>query len=162
MISPEERSNAASEGPRTAGAEAARKVAMIILAALVLGVTLFAAIALWLPAGAEGGTAELDIMVRAWIATVVVTAIGSVVVWRRMVAPLLPATGQRAEPPSPDVLRRLQTGLVVCMALIEGGALFGVVITLIGGGAMPAVIGVLLMWSALAFFWPRRAWYGLR
>lgn len=161
MNSTSDQPTTARRGLQTAGPEASRKVAMIIMAALPLGVTLFAGIALWVGAGGEDG-GGLDVMVRVWIATVLVTVLGAVVAWRRMVRPLLPPTGQRAQPPSPGELRRLQTGLIVCMALIEGGALFGCVVTLVGGGALPAVSGVLLMWSALVFLWPRQGWYGLR
>lgn len=163
-MTPSNHTSAGAEDGSAAGAgpAAARKVAMIIMAALPLGVTLFAGIALWLePAGDPGGV-ETGLLVRVWLATVVLAVIGAVIAWRRMVAPLLPVAGRRAEAPPPEMLRRLQTGLIVCMALIEGAALFGCVVTWIGGGALPAVIGVLMMWSAFALLWPRPGWYGLR
>lgn len=150
------------DGQVEPGPAAARKVTLLITIALPLGVTLFAVIALVLAGSGEVESTANGTLFRAWIAMVVATVIAATVAWRRMVVPLLPPTGQRGEPPAPDTLRRLQTGLIVCLALVEGGALFGCVVTLVGGGALPAVAGVLLMWIAFALLWPRPGWYGLR
>lgn len=149
---------------RTQGAEAAHRVTSLIALALPLGVTLFAGVALALAGSGEMGVESTATggLFRAWLATVVVTAIAATIAWRRMVVPRLPPTGQRAEPPANDTLRRLQTGIIVCLALVEGGALFGCVVTLVGGGPLPAVAGVLLMWVGFALLRPRRGWYGLR
>lgn len=48
------------------------------------------------------------------------------------------------------------------MALVEAIALFGGVILIISGVAMPALVGVALAWGALIILWPRREWHGLR
>ena len=150
------------DDPPTRGAEAAHKVASLIAISLALGVTLFAVVALALAGSGDVESTPTGALFRAWLATVVVTVVAAAIAWRRMVVPLLPATDQRVEPPANDTLRRLQTGLIVCLGLVEGGALFGCVVTLLGGGALPAVTGVLLMWVAFALLRPRRGWYGLR
>jgi hypothetical protein len=61
-----------------------------------------------------------------------------------------------------DTIGRFQTGQIICMALIEGMALFGGVILITSGTAIPALTGVALTWGALVVLWPRRGWYGLR
>lgn len=57
---------------------------------------------------------------------------------------------------------QLDTGLIVCMPLTEGLALFGIFIYFIDGPWWLALASVAVSWGAFAVAWPRRGWYGLR
>ena len=143
--------------------EGAWRTALILMVSLPIGVTLLAAVGLWLgttePRTAAMDTAPLEL---AWVVLTLATSIAAVIAWRRMVRPLVPSSGFRADPPSENDLGRLQTGLIVCMALIEGAALFGGVLLILGAGPAPALAGVILIWTAFLALRPRRGWYGLR
>lgn len=143
--------------------EAAWRTALILMVSLPIGVTLLAAIGLWLgttePRAAAVDTAPLTL---AWVAVTLATSVAAVIAWQRMVKPLVPSSGFRADPPSADELGRLQTGLIVCMALVEGAALFGGVLLILGAGPVPALVGVIVIWTAFLALRPRRGWYGLR
>lgn len=138
----------------------ARKVQAIVLTSLPVGVTLFAAVGLWV--SRETPVTEPGPLLTVWFIGTVIATIAAIVVWQRMVRPSLPLGGQRADPPRMDVIGRLHTGQIICMALIEGMALFGGVILILTGMALPALVGVVMTWTALAVLWPRRGWYGLR
>lgn len=140
--------------------EEAWKTQAIILASLPLGVTLFAIVGLWLTR--DGAGSDPGVLLPVWVAMAVASVLAAFLLWQRMVRPHLPPTGQRGEPPSLEVIGRFQTGLIVCMALIEGVALFGGVILIVSGEPGPALAGVAMIWIALALLWPRRGWYGLR
>lgn len=146
-----------------AAQENAWRTALTIMLSLPMGVSLLAAVALWLrstsPAPAAGDPATLTLV---WVVLTVATSLAAVVVWRRMVRPHVPPTGFRADPPPAESIATLQTGLIVCMALVEGAALFGGVLLIIGAGPMPALVGVILIWTAFFVLRPRRGWYGLR
>jgi hypothetical protein len=123
--------------------------------ALAGGVTLFAVIA-WLlhrrnPPLAGGGPAILYV----WIAVATSLTAASMVWWRGNVVPLI-------HPPRHGDWRRraaeIQTGLVVSWALVEAGALFGVVVYFLEGTGLAGALGVAMMWAALALTWPRREW----
>lgn len=143
--------------------ENAWRTTLTIMVSLPMGVSLLAAVALWLrttsPAPAAGDTATLTLV---WIVLTVATSVAAVVAWQRMVRPHVPSTGFRADPPPAESMAALQTGLIVCMALVEGAALFGGVLLIIGAGPTPAVVGVILIWTAFFVLRPRRGWYGLR
>lgn len=145
---------------RPADASAARQTTAIVLASLPMGVTMFALVTWWLRRGEPAGDIG-QFFPLLWMALTVSVVVAAVVVWRRMVKPEVPAAGY-ATTVSEDRLARLQTGLIMCMALLEGAALFGVLIWFIGGSPVPAVASVAMMWVALYFAWPRRGWYGLR
>jgi len=138
----------------------ARQAQVIILTALPLGVTLFALVGLWVTR--EGVPGDPGPLLAVWGFATVAAVVAAFIVWQRMVKPHLPVSGRRAEPPSMEEIGRFQTGQIVAMALIEGVALFGGVILIIAGRALPALVGVVMIWTALALLWPRRAWYGLR
>lgn len=140
--------------------EEARKVQAIILTSLPVGVTLFAAVGLWV--SRETAATEPGPLLTAWFIGTVMAIVAAIVVWLRMVRPYLPPGGQRGEPPVMDVIGRFQTGQIICLALIEGMALFGGVILIVTGRPLPALVGVAMTWAALAVLWPRRGWYGLR
>jgi len=143
--------------------EAAWRTALILVVSLPIGVTLLAAVGLWLNA-TEVGTTAVDTapLTLAWIVLTLATSVVAVIAWQRMVKPLVPSSGFRAHPPSGDEIGRLQTGLIVCMALVEGAALFGGVLLILGAGPAPALVGVVLIWTAFLVLRPRRGWYGLR
>lgn len=140
--------------------EDARKVQAIILTSLPIGVTLFAAVALWVRRDAPA--TEPGPLLSVWLIGTVMATLAAVMVWQRMVRPSIPVGGQRANAPGADVLGRLHTGQIICMALMEGMALLGGVILILSGVVLPAVAGVVMTWGALAILWPRRGWYGLR
>lgn len=144
-------------------AEAAWRTALIVMVSLPIGVTLLAAVGLWLGT-TKPRTAAIDAaaLVLAWVALTLATSIAAVVAWRRMVRPLVPSSGFRADPPSAEEIGRLQTGLIVCLALVEGAALFGGVLLILGASPAPALVGVILIWTAFLALRPRRGWYGLR
>lgn len=143
--------------------EVAWRTALILMVSLPIGVTLLAAIGLWLgttePRAAAVDTAPLTL---AWVVVTLATSVAAVIAWQRMVKPLVPSSGFRADPPLADELGRLQTGLIVCMALVEGAALFGGVLLILGAGPVPALVGVIVIWTAFLALRPRRGWYGLR
>ena len=143
--------------------DAAWRTTLILMVSLPIGVTLLAAVGLWLgttePRPTAMDTAPLTI---AWVVLTLATSIAAAMAWQRMVRPLVPSSGFRADPPSTDELGRLQTGLILCMALVEGAALFGGVLLILGAGPVPALVGVILIWTAFLALRPRRGWYGLR
>jgi len=143
--------------------EAAWRTAVIRMVSLPIGVTLLAAVGLWLSV-TKPRTANIDsgFLTLAWLVLTLGTTMAAVVVWQRMVRPLVPSSGFRADPLPAAEIGRLQTGLVVCMALVEGAALLGGVLLILGAGPAPALVGVILMWTAFLLLRPRRGWYGLR
>ncbi|MGI9039389.1 MAG: hypothetical protein ACR2GQ_11070 [Gemmatimonadota bacterium] len=140
-------------------AKTARQTTAIILAAMPMGVTLFALVTWWIRRGEP--TMDPGLMQVIWLAMAVTVVVAAAVVWRRLVQPELPAGGHTADV-SGERLGRLQTGLIICMALIEGAALFGVITWFIGGSPVPAAASVVMMWAALLAMWPRPGWYGIR
>ena len=140
--------------------EEARKIQAIILTSLPVGVTLFAAVGLWVMRDGQPG--DPGPLLTVWMIGTAVTLVAAVVVWQRLVQPHLPRAGRHPAGVSMETIGRFQTGQIICMALVEGMALFGGVILIISGVAMPALVGVALAWGALVVLWPRREWYGLR
>lgn len=151
-----------NERDRAAVVEQAWRTSLVILVSLPIGVTLLAAVGLWLNARNPGEGTEAAPLVWIWLFLTVATSGAALVMWRRLVQPHLPVSGVRGEPASAEEVGRMQTGLVVCMALVEGAALFGGVLLIIGAGPLPALVGVIVTWTAFFLLRPRRAWYGLR
>ncbi len=136
-----------------------RQSLILILTSLPLGVSLFAAIAYALRLGERSSsTAPLT---EIWAVGTVVSLLLAFIIWGRLVRLHLPAAGFEGDP-EPATLNQLQTGLIICMALVEGMALFGIIVYILGGGLLPAVTGVVMIWTVLFLLWPRRGWYGLR
>lgn len=140
--------------------EEARNTQAIILTSLPIGVTLFAVVGLWVTR--DGTPGDSDLLLRVWMIGTAVALVAAVVVWQRLVQPHLPRAGRQPTEVSMETIGRFQTGQIICMALVEGMGLFGGVILIISGTAVPALIGVALAWGALVVLWPRREWYGLR
>lgn len=140
--------------------EEARNTQAIILTSLPVGVTLFAAVGLWVTRNGPPG--DPGPLLTVWMIGTAATLVAALVAWRRLVQPHLPRAGRQPAEVSMEAIGRFQTGQIVCMALVEGMGLFGGVVLIISGVAMPALVGVALAWGALVFVWPRRGWYGLR
>jgi hypothetical protein len=103
------------------------------------------------PAGDDG-----SLVLYLWIAIATSAVAAAMVVWRGKVVPLI-------ERPAQDADWRvraasLQTGLIVCWSLVEAAALFGVVTYFLAGLTLPGLLGVFMMWAALALTWPRPEW----
>ena len=139
--------------------EEAWRTSAVILGMLPVTATLFALIALWFRGGEPAG--EVGILIWVWLIQAFAEAVAIVFLWNRAVKPHIPASGFASEPDLPT-LGRLTTGLIICMALVEGLALFGIIIHLIGGTVMLALISVILVWTGWLVLRPRRSWYGLR
>lgn len=140
--------------------EQARNTQAIILTSLPIGVTLFAVVGLWVTRDGQPG--DPGPLLTVWMIGTATALVAAVVVWQRLVQPHLPRAGRPPAQVSMEAIGRFQTGQIVCMALVEGMALFGGVILIISGAAVPALVGVALAWGALIVLWPRREWYGLR
>lgn len=125
-----------------------------------MGVTLFALVTWWLRRG-EPAASSPGPMQLVWLATTVSVLVAAYFAWGRLVQPHLPPAGHASDA-SGERLGRLQAGLIICMALLEGAALFGVITWLIGGSPVPAAASVAMMWAGLLLMWPRPGWYGLR
>ena len=138
----------------------ARNTQAIILTSLPVGVTLFAIVGLWVTR--EGQAADPGPLLTVWMIGTAAALVAAVVVWQRLVQPHLPRAGRQPVHVSMETIGRFQTGQIICMALMEGMGLFGGVILVTSGTAMPALVGVALAWAALIVLWPRREWYGLR
>lgn len=143
--------------------EAAWRTSTVILLSLPIGVSLLAAVGLWLRTrGDAAPTGEPGTLVTVWLLLTIGTLAAAWIAWQRRVAPLLPGSPARGDPPSPGEVARMQSGLIVCMALLEGAALFGGVLLILGAGPAPALVGVVIMWTAFFLLRPRREWFGLR
>lgn len=140
--------------------EEARNTQAIILTSLPVGVTLFAAVGLWVTR--DGPSGDPGPLLTVWLIGTAVTLVAAVVVWQRLVQPHLPRAGRQPAEVSMETIGRFQTGQIICMALVEGMGLLGGVVLIVSGAAMPALVGVALAWAALIVLWPRREWYGLR
>jgi hypothetical protein len=148
------------DGSAPSTPEEARNTQAIILTSLPVGVTLFAVVGLWIRR--NGHVSDPGPLLAVWLIGTIATLLAAVIVWQRLVRPHLAQAGRDPTGISLDTIGRFQTGQIICMALIEGMALFGGVILIISGTATPALFGVALAWVALVILWPRREWYGLR
>lgn len=119
------------------------------------GVTVFALIALLLHRQSPPPAGDGPLILYVWIAVATSLTAASIVWWRGNVVPLIDGSDPRdwrARAPA------IQTGLVVAWALVEAGALFGVVVYFLEGAALAGALGVAMMWAALAATWPRADW----
>lgn len=132
----------------------------IIGGSLGAGVTLFAGVS-WLLNRQEGPrppTADPTLLFNVWLAVAVGAMLAAILFWRARVEPLLDERVTRDER-----LRRageLQTNVVIVWALMEAPALLAVVVYYLYDLALAGVLGVALMWAALAVTWPKREWFG--
>jgi F0F1-type ATP synthase membrane subunit c/vacuolar-type H+-ATPase subunit K len=150
---------ASDPSPPATFAATKRQSLILILISLPLGVSMFAGVAFGLRLG-EGASTEAP-LTEIWMVWTAVSLFLAFVIWQRLVRLHVPAAGFQGDP-EPSSLNRLQTGLIICMAVVEGTALFGIIVYILGGGLLPAVASVAMIWTALFILWPRRGWYGLR
>jgi hypothetical protein len=135
---------------------AALRVMRIIGLSLAGGVTGFAAVIWFLHQDTPPAPADDPWLLYLWIAIATTLLAASMVVWRGMAVPWI-------ERPDPDVdwrerAARIQSGVVITWALVEAAALFGAVVYFVQGAVLPGLLGVFVMWAALALTWPRPEW----
>lgn len=147
----------------TPSPEQALLVSRIIGGSMGMGVTLFAIVSWYthqdaVPPDPPGDPAVVFNIMLVVAAAAVVAAI---VLWRARVEPLVHPPSRAETAADEDwAVRwgRLQTGLVIIWALMEGASLFAVVVYFLYGITTAGVLGVLLIWTGLALTWPKREW----
>lgn len=135
-------------------------ISRIIAASLVGGVTAFA-LAAWFIVQQDGpmaaGGNETGALLRYVWATLAFGGVAAaMILWRVRVLPLLES------PHHPDPESRgeaLQSALVTVWALLEGPALFGVVLFLLSGSFLTCGAGLLLVWLGIGLTFPRQDWF---
>lgn len=132
-------------------------VLRLIGASLGMGVTAFALVAwyVWRQGPAVHATPDPSLMFTVmWVLALAGIATATAL-WRSRVTPLLEAAGTdrvaRAE--------ALRTTVIMVWAVIEAPALFAVVVYYLYDIPLAGVLGVVLIWGALALTWPRRDWF---
>jgi F0F1-type ATP synthase membrane subunit c/vacuolar-type H+-ATPase subunit K len=140
--------------------EGAYRTSSLIAFALVLGATLYAIVALFLQRGA--GHLSFDTMTTVWLAFSVATVAAARLLWARLVVPALPRMGWRTEPISVRDAGRIQSGLIVIWGLLEGAALFGLVVYSVSGSYITLAGALAVLFIGLLATRPRRAFFGLR
>ena len=135
-------------------------VSRMIAASLIAGVTVFALVAWFMVRqdGPRGNEAQASLMLYLWAALAFGAIMAAIVLWRVRIAPILESPASPAEDP---VARSesLQSGLIIVWALLEGPALFGVVLYLLFGSTIPWGAGLLLVWLGIGLTFPRPGWY---
>lgn len=136
-------------------ADALRTMRTIGLA-LAAGVTSFAALTWFLHRETPPAPADASWLVYLWIAIGTSLVAASMVAWRGLAVPWIegPETGADWRTRA----ARIQSALVVCWSLVEAAALFGVVVYFLYGTVLPGMLGVFIMWAALALTWPQPEW----
>lgn len=151
-------------------AEDAFRVALIIWFALLGGVLAFAAIAfgLWqvgsVPMGrVDMGRDPAQVFLWVWLALALGSATASISFWRVKVAPLTdPRLGGAAPEPEPPTATRaseLQTGLIICWALLEGAALAAIVFFVLFGAPLLLGLGLAYLLISFGLAAPKRDWF---
>jgi hypothetical protein len=124
--------------------------------AMAGGITVFAAVAWFLHRASPPAPADGPWILYLWIAAATSLIAASMMVWRatavRWIERPDPATDWQARAAG------ISNGLVISWALVEGAALFGVVVYFLFGSVLPGLLGVFVMWAALAFTWPQPEW----
>jgi F0F1-type ATP synthase membrane subunit c/vacuolar-type H+-ATPase subunit K len=141
--------------PRTESPVASIRVMRLIGVALAAGVSLFAVVVWILRQDGQTPPAGEPALLYLWIAFATSLAAASMVVWRGRVVPHLDRSATSDWRPRAG---RIQSGLVITWALVEAAALFGVVVYFVAGHGLAGVGGVVLMWAAVVFTWPRADW----
>lgn len=110
---------------------------------------------------------QLDAGVRApmdptlMFTLVVALALGAVIaaiaMWRARVEPLI-AGGRGSDDPVARV-GSIQNNVIIVWAIIEGPALFAVIVHYLYHAPLAGAVGVVLIWGALAATWPKREWF---
>lgn len=151
--------SSAGSGPSTAQALLAFR---IIGASMGLGVTLFALVSWFLhfQSAPTLPAIDRDLAFNVWLGVAVVATAAAIIFWRTRVAPLIDS------PASADERVRqageLQTKVVITWALMEAPAMLGVLIYFFYGYVLAGVLGVAMIWAAVAATWPQPEWFGVR
>lgn len=136
------------------------RTARVIHAAIVLGPTLFALLAVWLRGGEQPMSMNPDerrLMLYVWMAAIVGATLGALNLWRTRVVPHIEAA-ERAGPRSAS--GALLPGLVLVWAVVESAALFGLVVYFVTG-SIPLLVGSLaVVWINGFVTRPRPQWFG--
>jgi hypothetical protein len=140
-------------------ARAAQTTAFIIGLSLAIGVSVFAIIAFMMQdSGAAPRSPEPEfnrIMMYAWIGLSAVTVTAAVLYWRARVEPLI--TGVQQYPNAR--MKELTSNLIICWALVESAALFGVTVYFLTGKLWIGITSEILIWAAFLSTRPRVEWY---
>ena len=138
---------------------AAQRTATFIGLSLALGVTMFAAVVWFIQqqvgAPPQNDPAFVRLLIYLWIGVTAVTSFASLYVWRSRVEPLISSS----EPLPAERVTELTSSQLICLGLIEGASLFGVVVYLLSGIMWPAIVGVSLIWFAVFATRPQLEWY---
>jgi hypothetical protein len=133
-------------------------VMRIIGGSMALGVTLFALVSWYLHQQDTAPATGLDsgLMFNLFLALFLLAALGAMYVFRSRVGPVI------ERPPEDDRWRarasEIQGGLILAWGIADGAALFGQVIYFLTGHALAGVLGLALIWGAVALTWPKKAW----
>ncbi|MBW3552396.1 MAG: hypothetical protein KY466_02735 [Gemmatimonadetes bacterium] len=135
--------------------------ARAIAASLIAGVTTFALVA-WSMVGERGpqspDAAATGPVIYAWAVLACGALIAAMLVWRTRITPRLESPrGPRKDEPGRQAA--LQSALIVVWALLEGAALFGVVVYFLYGATFPLAGGLLLVWLGIGLTFPRSEWF---
>lgn len=147
-----------NQGPAPRSPEQAILLMRIIGASLGTGVTLFAFVS-WFLHQQENPISEFSygsLAYNGFLALAVLVALGATFLWRWRVAPLIEEPHQEAD--WQERAARIQTGLIVTWALVEGAALVGEVVYFLTGNGVAGVLGVVLIWGGIGMTWPKRDW----
>lgn len=138
------------------------RVSRIIAASLIGGVTFFAIIA-WLVVQESGPQASDPaagpVMLYAWAGVAFASLSAAAVLWRLKVSPLIEDPRRGAPGAAAAHNEALQTALIITWALLEGPALFGVVVYLLFGSDTAFGAGLLLVWLGIGLTFPRAGWF---
>lgn len=143
-------------GPRSP--EQAILMMRIIGISLGTGVTLFAFVSWFLHQQESDMAAGIDpgLAFNGFLALFLIAGIGAIFVWRSRVAPVIQRPHQEAEWRARAAA--IQTGVIICWAILEGAALAGEVVYFLTGHALSGLLGVLLIWGGIGLSWPKREW----
>lgn len=133
-------------------------VARLIALALLAGVALFAMVAVFALPGAVGPLAPgvARTLTLVWYGLAAAALLGWWLLRARVLSGVAPAARARGAGDGPE--RTLQL-LILGWALLEGAALFGVTLYLLGAGTAPLVGGLAIMALGIAASWPRPEWF---
>jgi hypothetical protein len=143
----------------TEEARAVKSTALLIGLSLAIGVSLYAVVAYFMHRSGtapRGANPEFGrIMIYAWIGLAAVTLTAAVLFWRARVEPLI--TGVQSYPG--ERMKELNTNLIICWALIESAALFGVTVYFLTNILWIGAASVVLIWGAVLSTRPKIEWY---
>ena len=136
-------------------------VGRLIAGFMIGGITVFAIVA-WVlvqRSGPMGDPATADVLRMAWPPVALAAVAAAIVLWRARVTPLLARTPAPGQPDPDGHDSALQTALIIHWALMEGPALFGLVVYLLTAWIPAYAGGLLLGWLGIGLTFPRTGWY---